>query len=909
MSRLPAGRLRYDLAMIGGRLGHYEILEKIGAGGMGEVYKARDPRLGRLVAIKVLAPEKVSDAVRKQRFFQEARAASALNHPNIITIYEIGAEDHIDYLVMEYVPGKTLEQAIPHKGLRFGDVLQYAIQIADALAAAHTAGIVHRDMKPSNVMIAENGRVKLLDFGLAKLMDEGALGPDEVTRSVQAQTAEGMVVGSVPYMSPEQAEGKAVDARTDIFSLGAVMYEMCTGQRAFSGESRASTLAAVIAKEPAPMNQAAPGVPGEFDRVVLRCLRKDPNRRFQSMLDLKLTLEELQTESDSGRLSPSSTVARESGKRVLLIGAISAAAVVSAAAGGWLLWPRHSNPASPKPLSLEQLTFDGGLTTDPAISPDGKLIAYASNRAGDSGLDIWVQYRGGDPVRITHDPADEYQPSFSPDGTEIVYRSAQNGGGIYLISSLGGEPRLVVNGGWDRPRFSPDGAEILYASSSLVTRNAYTINIRLPGATPIKLAPEFTDVVMPIWSPDGQYILFIGRRERDNSTESGFWVIDRKGGPAERVELESGTALPAVRQGALHAWLPGDRLLAEAEVRGRTHVWQAKLHRKPWSLGEIEQITSGTGSSKSPSVARDGTMVVSNEETDLDLWSFPLDARHGKVTGEPVRLTQDAANEGFPSISVDGTKLVYSTAQANGSHIWAMDLPSGTKRMLSNTSAFDLRPAISMDGKQVIYMSRAGLFPSVSCYVVSWAGGPARNLDSAKSIVWDWSNDGRAVLAATTASPSGIELVDIATNVAVPFLNRPRDVFQAHISHDGRWAIAQEPTGDGVLIAPVVDGKPPAKDQWKPLGLQADLIRWSPDDGVIYFISSRDSFRCIWAQRLDPRTKRKSDEPFAVAHFHRANRSLRVFNSGEIGLAVARDKMVVAEAERTGNVWTTRMGQ
>ena len=896
----------------GNQLGPYEILERIGAGGMGEVYKATDTRLGRLVAIKVMAAEKVADPIRKQRFFREARAASALNHPNIVTIHDIAEDRNTDYLVMEYVPGKTLEDAILRKGLRLGETLQYGIQIADALAAAHAAGIVHRDVKPSNLMIADNGRIKVLDFGLAKLTAEKPVGPGDSTLSAILETGEGIVIGSVPYMSPEQAEGKPVDARTDIFSLGAVLYEMCTGQRAFPGESRASILSAVMARDPLPINQVARAVPAELERAIMRCLRKDPNRRFQSMLDLKLTLEELKAESDSGHLPLSSPTQAAQTARGLRH-AVTAVAVVAvfAATSGWLWW-RFGHQQSRGPLSVERLTFDSGLTTDPAISPDGKLIAYASDRAGEGNLDIWVQYRGGEPVRITHGPADESQPSFSPDGTQLVYRSTQNGGGIYVVSSIGGgEARLVASGSGGRPRFSPDGSEILFAKLSTSAQVAYTVNVSAAGASPKQLAPEFSYVLMPVWSPDGKYIMFFGGRKRGDTIGLGLWVISRSGGTAEPVRLELGLPVSQIGQANLDAWLAGDRILAEVEVHGRVHLWQARLRRKPWRLGRIEQITFGTGSANSPSLARDGTMVISNEETDLDLWSLPFDARQGKVTGEPQRLTQDAAREAFPSISVDGTKLAYSAEQADSSHIWVMDLPSGRKRMLTASQGLNRRPAISMDGSQLAYMAvSAGLTPWGTGYVISTSGGPAQKLDAAKSIIWDWSSDGRAVLVLSggLTRPLAVDLVDIPSKKAVPFLKRPHDVFQAHISHDGRWAIAQESSGVGVLIAPVVEGTAPAADRWAPLGLKGvDLIRWSPDDNAIYFVANRDTFRCIWGQRLNPRTKSMSGEPFAVAHFHQARRSLRVFDSGEIGLAVARDKIVIAQAERTGNVWITRL--
>ena len=254
--------------MTGQTLGHYQILEKLGSGGMGEVFKARDTRLNRLVAIKVLPPDKVSNPDRKRRFIQEAQAASALNHPNIVVIHDIHEEFGVDYMVMEFIEGKTLEAAIPRQGMRLGEALKIAIPVADGLAKAHSAGIVHRDVKPSNIMIADDGRVKILDFGLAKL-SEVVSSRDEETRTVAAQTEEGAILGTIAYMSPEQAEGKRLDARSDIFSLGAVLYEMLTGRRAFHGDSKASTLSAILKDDP----KSPENLPGEMERILRRCLR------------------------------------------------------------------------------------------------------------------------------------------------------------------------------------------------------------------------------------------------------------------------------------------------------------------------------------------------------------------------------------------------------------------------------------------------------------------------------------------------------------------------------------------------------------------------------------------------------------------------------------------------------------
>jgi tetratricopeptide (TPR) repeat protein/predicted Ser/Thr protein kinase len=323
--------------MIGQRLLHYEVVGKLGEGGMGVVYKARDTHLDRFVAIKVLPPEKVADPERRRRFVQEAKAASALNHPNIITVHDTGEAGGSVFIVMEYVPGRTLSDLISGKGMALKEALRYAVQIADALAAAHEAGIIHRDIKPGNVMVTPKGLVKVLDFGLAKLTEAGALGEDESTRTLAPATGEGTIVGTAAYMSPEQAEGKAVDARSDIFSLGAVLYEMVTGRRAFQRDSKASTLVAIITQEPGPLPSS---VPGELERIIARCLRKDPERRFQFMKDLKVELEELKEESESGTaaLGAPQPAATPLSRRRLMYGAGAVAAAGAAAVATRAIW-------------------------------------------------------------------------------------------------------------------------------------------------------------------------------------------------------------------------------------------------------------------------------------------------------------------------------------------------------------------------------------------------------------------------------------------------------------------------------------------------------------------------------------------------------------------------------------------
>ena len=303
MPRPPRGR--YHGAMTGTMVGHYEILEQLGEGGMGVVYKARDVLLNRTAALKFLPTDGAEAADKRRRFVQEAQAASALNHPNIVTIYEVGQADGRDFIAMELVQGRPLDEVIGRKALPQGKSIAYGVQIADALAAAHAAGIVHRDLKPGNVMVADSGLVKVLDFGLAKLVARASGGSD-ATRTVladSAKTAEGLILGTVSYMSPEQAEGRPVDHTSDIFSFGALFYEMLTGRRAFHGESTVSTLAAILTAEPAPLSAEAPGVPAELTRIVSRCLRKAPEKRWQSIADVRIALEEFKQDLDSGQLA------------------------------------------------------------------------------------------------------------------------------------------------------------------------------------------------------------------------------------------------------------------------------------------------------------------------------------------------------------------------------------------------------------------------------------------------------------------------------------------------------------------------------------------------------------------------------------------------------------------------------
>ena len=394
------------------RLGHFSLLEKIGEGGMGRVFKAHDSRLERLVAIKLLPERPLTDSGRRDRFLKEARAASSLNHANIITVHEIGEHDGQTFIVMELVEGKPLNDLIPSKGMRLTDALRIGTQIADALTAAHAAGIIHRDLKPANIMVDSHARVKVLDFGLAKL-SPAAVAEDATQTIIAAQlrTEEGVLLGSIPYMSPEQAEGKPVDARSDIFSFGAVLYEMITGRRAFRGESRVSTLAAVVEKEPESISSISETVPPELERLIGRCLRKDIARRSQHMADVKLALEELRDESESGSFTRAVT-ATPAARRQWWWAAIATAAIALAFAALWVYANRRSGS-----LAIGELTRvspdDGHAYAVGSLSPDGKFIIYVSDRSGKR--ELWLQQiAGGEPIQLTHEKGELAAVRFLP---------------------------------------------------------------------------------------------------------------------------------------------------------------------------------------------------------------------------------------------------------------------------------------------------------------------------------------------------------------------------------------------------------------------------------------------------------------------------------------------------------------
>ncbi len=909
--------------MIGRSLFHYRIESQLGQGGMGVVYRALDTKLNRPVAIKVLPREAVPDPARKKRFAQEARAASALNHQNIITIHDIDTAEGVDFIVMEYVPGKSLDRVIPRRGLPLGEVLQYAIEIADALAGAHAAGIVHRDLKPANIMVTDKGHVKVLDFGVAKLVEPEEANEFAFTKTASAHTEEGAIVGTAAYMSPEQAEGKPVDARSDIFTFGVVLYEMVTGRRPFQAETKMATLTAILHAEPQPVSEAAEGVPRELERVITSCLRKDRNRRLQHMDDIKIVLEELKADLESGKLATPAGGLRARPRRLGWL--MAAGAVLVAAGAGAVVWfGRSREPVAPAPLM--RLTSDTGLTTDSALSPDGRLVAYASDRAGADNLDIWIkQVEGGAPLQLTSDRADEYEASFSPDGNRIVFRSERDGGGIYTIPSLGGEPRLIAKGGRE-PRFSPDGARLAFVTGagglSGGSRGELFVIPSL-GGTPKQRVSDAVGAARPVWSPDGKFILFATGVYRP-----GDWgiVLSEPGSQAPPIvlrlaEFKKKTGLADL---VPYEWMPGNRILFVAKSGDSSHLFEIgisppSLTTNQWRLdSSATRLTSGTEQNDRPSLALGGSgtgaprLAFASLVRSEHIWSLELDTNQPRMGGKVQPLTQESGFQIFPSISGDGTKLVFVSHAAYNDEVWLLDLTTAKRLLLSNEVSAKLKPIIHADGSRVMWED----YRVRGNYEAPASGGAPEKLCDECGFPWDWSADHKRFLHFGFTSSVVASMMNLETGKQSVFLESPgKNLYSFGWSPDDRWIVFQVESvasRSRLYVAPFTNDQGPSETAWIPItdgSTKDEAPSWSPDGNWIYSLSNQDGFDCIWAYPLEPRTKMPNGKAVAVFHSHGSRLSLHNANQISRTMSVARDRIVFNQGEITGNIWMTEIPQ
>jgi serine/threonine protein kinase/dipeptidyl aminopeptidase/acylaminoacyl peptidase len=726
--------------MVRKTISHYEILEKLGEGGMGVVYKARDTHLDRPVAIKVLPPNRMADPDRKRRFIQEAKAASALNHPNIITIYDTDHADGLDFISMEFVPGKTLDLMIPRKGLPLGMAFHYAAQMADALAAAHHAGIIHRDLKPANVMVNDQGKVKLLDFGLAKLTETAPLGPDAETRTLIPPTEDGAIVGTVAYMSPEQAQGKHVDARSDIFSFGSVLYEMVAGRRPFEGDSKIATLAAIIERDPLPL---PPGIPHDVDKLISRCLRKDPARRMQTMADLKVALEELKEESDSGTLEPAAPLTRH--VRSWRLWASLAAVVALVSAG---LWFGVFSRTSPRPIpAAVPLTSFPGLEAYPTFSPDGTQIAYAWNGEQQNNLDIYIQVIGsGTPLRRTTDPSGEFSPAWSPDARYLAFlRGNKDGASVVLVPPISGSERTVAEvnypGGvsgsaWGSLlAWTPDGRWLAYPDrpSPTAGTGVFILSIETGERRRLTVPPQNAQDLWPAFSPKGDSLAFV----RWGITHIGeVHVLALTSdmmpkGPPQQLTFEN-------RLTVTPTWTADGRdiLYSTGTIRSRvirriSATGRARPVETLALLGEIVDSPAVSGPRR--------RLVFRQGSVDQNIWW--VDRRSGLPANHPVSSSR---NEEVPQFSPDGKRIVFTSDRSGKLAVWVSNKDgSGAEQLTFLNATITGCPRWSPDGNRIVFDSNAE--GQYEVYVIPSKGGnPTRMTNNpANDAVASWSRDGR----------------------------------------------------------------------------------------------------------------------------------------------------------------------
>ncbi len=693
---------------------------------MGEVYLAEDTRLKRQVAIKILAPA-LADPDRRERFEREAQAVAALNHPNIVTVHSVERVGETSFLTLEFVDGQTIGELIGKRGLPLRRFLALAKQIADAVAAAHQHGIVHRDLKPANVMVTAHDRVKVLDFGLAKLreaQDSVAAGMTP-TREL---TGEGKIVGTVAYMSPEQAEGRFVDERSDIFSLGVMLYEMATGERPFKGDTSVSVLSSILRDTPRPLTDINPELPRDLTVIVRRCLAKDPDRRYQSAKDLRNELDELQQSFESGELSAPQIAAadRATARRPHLL-ALAAVAILAIAATTAVLWNRtpRAQRAGPPLATHARLTQTPGIEQFPTIAPDGKWVAYSKNG------DIFLQsVTGQRAINLTNDASSNLMPAFSPDGEQIVFRSGRNGGGLFVMGRTGESVRRVTDRGWypawvgdGRIVFSTDGTP---GPESIANVRSDLMTIDVAGGAASTLVSGFY-ANQPRVSPHGKRIAFWGLRDdqKQDPYNRDIWTVDMHGGSLVRA-----TDHPANDWNPV--WSPdGQWLYFLSNRSGSMNLWRVAIDESTGRTGgSPEPITAPASYVSYFSLSADGRVGAYLALSGAgNIGRVAFDPVRGTVTGSAESITIGAHvffSGGYDDITRDGRAVVATTSARGQEDLYVISTTDGAIRQLTNDFFRDRAPRWTDDGRRVLFYSdRSGQY---ALWSIDADGGGLRQL-------------------------------------------------------------------------------------------------------------------------------------------------------------------------------------
>jgi Tol biopolymer transport system component len=777
-------------------LGPYEILAHIGAGGMGEVWRARDKRIGRDVAVKVL-PEFVAGNDQVRRFEQEARAAGALNHPGLVTIFDVGTFEESPYIVMELLEGETLRDAL-------GDgtpappplrkTIDYAIQISLALAVAHEKGIIHRDLKPENLFVTTDGRVKILDFGLAKLAED-ATDRDGRSKTARHLTSSGMVVGTPGYMSPEQVSAKPFDYRTDIFSLGAVLYEMISGSRAFDRDTAVETMMAVLNEEPPPLNAPPSKVPPILESIVRHCMEKNPRERFQSARDLAFDLRMLPDASNQTTKTRQPPMAR----RHLPYVAVAVLALMGAGAGGWALLRNHgTKPAVPR--TYRQLTFADGIEIFPTLAPDGTTFAYVSAQSGNR--DIYVQrVDGRAAINITADStADDSEPAFSPDGGQIAFRSEREGGGIYVMSANGESPRRVTDFGHN-PSWSSDAARIVVATEPTEMKPRIHINnsqmwivdthtgakrLLQNDGPPGSGIGTHGDALQPAWSPHGKRIAFWGMTF--DTLRREIWTIDPDAPDPARTVVRAASS-----NGGAH-WNPvwsadGRYLYFGGDNDGTLNLWRIPIDEETGTpAGPEEPALLPAVISGHYSFSKQGEMVYTTMTRSYFVLAMPFDEQSGAL-GLPQVLFGGSEEILCLAPSPDRRTIAFTTGGQE--HLFLIDANGKHLRQLTNDSGKDRSPVWSPDGKTLYWFAKRSGGPNVwsiktdgSSFTRVTDDRDSRRAGVQHVYMPDVSPDGKTLAVETDPVSSGLVHLDRPAGQRLEIV--ARDMGRPQWSPDGR---------------------------------------------------------------------------------------------------------------------------